>query len=203
VEAKQPCLDWLIAVEKDFSAASYWVLYALINGVTVTLNGLNLPSLQGDEQILNIADQVGAEIMLYSDHTIIEGHIKRSFNIDCEPTPDLVPALSALALFCPSECVLRNVKVLEYKESNRIQALQENIECIGGNSIYDGNDLRILPQKEYHGNTIKSFHDHRIAMSFAIAGTRIPEVVIDYPECVSKSYPAFWDDFKFWKEHTV
>jgi len=199
VESVQPELDWTFNVEKDFSAASYWIVYALINKARIVLQNMNIPSLQGDEEILNIAASVGAEIMLYTDRIEIDGKIKRPFDINCENTPDLVPALGVLALFCPSDCHMRNVKFLEFKESNRIQALQDNIKRIGGKSEYKDGELTIIPQKSYKGSIIDTFNDHRIAMSFAMAGTRISDIVIDKPDCVNKSYPGFWNDFSYWK----
>ncbi len=200
VESLQPNLDWTLTVEKDFSAASYWVIYALINNTKVILKNMNIPSLQGDEKILNIAESVGADIMLYTNRIEIDGKIKRTFDINCENTPDLVPALGVLALFCPSNCRMRKVKFLEYKESNRIQALQDNINRIGGKSEYEKGELTIIPQKSYQGSLINTFNDHRIAMSFAMAGTRISGIVIDNPDCVNKSYPGFWKDFTCWKK---
>jgi 3-phosphoshikimate 1-carboxyvinyltransferase len=199
VESSQPELDWTFNVEKDFSAASYWVIYALINQTRVVLKNMNIPSLQGDEEILNIAESVGAEIILHTDRIEINGRITRAFDVNCENTPDLVPALGVLALFCPESSRMRNVKFLEYKESNRIQALQDNIKQIGGKSDYQNGVLTIIPQKSYKGNIISTFDDHRIAMCFAMAGTRVPGVVIDKPDCVSKSYPGFWKDFSYWK----
>jgi 3-phosphoshikimate 1-carboxyvinyltransferase len=95
--------------------------------------------------------------------------------------------------------VLRNVKNLQYKESNRIKAIEENVTRLGGKAIYENGTLTLLPSDSLHGGIINSFNDHRIAMSFAIAGTRIEGVTIDNPECVSKSYPDFWNDFTEWK----
>jgi 3-phosphoshikimate 1-carboxyvinyltransferase len=200
VESLQPDLDWTLNVEKDFSAASYWVIYALVNQTKVILKKMNIPSLQGDEKILNIAESVGADIMLYTDRIEINGKITRSFDVNCEDTPDLVPALSMLALFCPSNCRMRNVKYLEFKESNRIQALQDNMNQIGGKSEYENGVLTIIPQKSYNGSIINTFNDHRIAMCFAIAGTRIPGIIINNPDCVNKSYPGFWKDFTNWQK---
>ena len=200
VNAKQPNADWMLTVEKDFSAASYWVVYALINRVKVVLKNMNVPSLQGDQFVLDIAEKTGADIMLYTDRIEINGEIKHAFDVDCESTPDLVPALSILALFCPSKCRLRNVKLLEYKESNRIQAVRENLEKIGGRSEFSQGNLTIIPRKSYRGTRINSYNDHRIAMSFAVAGTQIPGIIIDDPGCVAKSYPGFWMDFTYWKK---
>ena len=199
VKAIQPELDWTLNVERDFSAASYWVIYALINNTKIILKNMNIPSLQGDEEILNIAEMVGADIMLHSDRIEIDGKIERAFDVDCENTPDLVPALGTLSLFCPSKCRMRNVQFLEYKESNRIKALQENIDRLGGKSEYKDGELTIIPQKSYKGDLIDTHDDHRIAMSFAMAGTRIGGVIIDNPHCVNKSYPGFWTDFRHWE----
>jgi 3-phosphoshikimate 1-carboxyvinyltransferase len=91
------------------------------------------------------------------------------------------------------------VKLLEYKESNRIEAIQENIKILGGKSTYKNSILKIFPQTSYHGGVINSFKDHRIAMSFAVAGTRIRDVLINDPHCVDKSYPKFWQDLPYWQ----
>ncbi len=200
VVAGQPDLDWMLSVEKDFSASSYWIVYALINGVKVVLKNMNIPSLQGDEEILRIAEEVGAEVMLYTDRIEIIGDKKKAFDLNCEDTPDLVPALSVLGMFSDGPCKLRNVKLLEYKESNRIEAIQENIKTLGGKSEYKNSILTIFPQKTYNGGIINSYNDHRIAMSFAVAGTRIEDVKINDPHCVDKSYPQFWQHLPYWQK---
>jgi len=202
VEAGQPNLDWMLSVEKDFSASSYWIVYSLINNVKVVLKNMNMPSLQGDEDILQIAEEAGAKVMLYTDRIEIIGGKNKAFNLNCEDTPDLVPALSVLGMFSDGPCHLRNVKLLEYKESNRIEAIQKNIKTLGGKSEYKDSVLTIHPQKSYQGGIINSFNDHRIAMSFAVAGTRIPEVLINDPHCVDKSYPQFWKDLPYWQKKT-
>jgi 3-phosphoshikimate 1-carboxyvinyltransferase len=191
--------DWYLRIEKDLSAASYWILLAMINRCKVILPGVDLPSLQGDARIFEIAAEMGSRVMLFSDRIEIEGDIRKGLKLDCSEIPDLVPALAVLALFAPAPSQLRQIKHLEYKESNRIAALRQNIAALGGNSNYRRGDLIIYPQKKYHGGLIRTYMDHRIAMSFAIAGTRIEDVRIDCPECVSKSYPNFWQDFTFYE----
>jgi 3-phosphoshikimate 1-carboxyvinyltransferase len=108
--------------------------------------------------------------------------------------------LSIMALFAQQPVKLMNIENLQFKESNRIEAIQENIISIGGKSEYDNRHLTIYPQKNYSGGQINTFDDHRIAMSFAVAGTMIPGIIIDNPECVNKSYPNFWKDFEYWKK---
>lgn len=195
-----PDYDWNFTVEKDLSAASYWVVLALISGVKISLTNVTLPSLQGDEKILQIAEEAGAAVMCHSDRVEIDGIINKGFISDCNDIPDLVPSLSVMALFAQQPVKLMNIEHLQYKESNRIEALQSNIASIGGKSEYDSGHLTVYPQKNYHGGLINTFNDHRIAMSFAVAGTKIPGIIIDNPECVNKSYPNFWKDFKYWNE---
>ena len=117
VKAEKPDINWNFSVEKDLSAASYWVIFSLINNIKVILKGVNLPSLQGDEKIFEIAEMLGAKVMLFSDRIEIEGDIKKGLNLNCRDIPDLVPALSILGLFAPEPIILSDIKHLEYKES--------------------------------------------------------------------------------------
>ncbi len=196
ITANRPDLDWNFRVEKDFSAASYWVVLSMLHNIKLILPKVTLPSLQGDERIFEIARELGANIMLYPDHMELQGSIQKGMAIDCNEIPDLVPALSVMAMFAPATSRLMNIKHLEYKESNRISAIQSNIEALGGKTEYRNGNLEIFPQANYTPATLDSFDDHRIAMSFAIAGTRVPGTIISRPECVRKSYPSFWQDFR-------
>lgn len=200
VKNETPENDWNIKIEKDYSAASYWVIYGLITGAKVILPGLTLPSLQGDHKILEFAELAGGNVTLYDDRTEISGSVTKGFDLDCGDVPDLVPALAVLAMFAPGNTRLSNIRHLEYKESNRIAAIRSNIEALGGKSDYVNGALEIYPQKEYKAAQVNSYNDHRIAMSFAIAGCKIPGVTINNPECVQKSYPAFWKDLSNWEE---
>ena len=194
IPAGKPNLDWYFDVERDLSAASYWVLFGLINGTKVTLPGITLPSLQGDEKIFEIAEMVGAKIMLYTDRLEMEGQIEKGLIMDCRDIPDLVPALAVMGMFAPEPFRLMHIKHLEYKESNRVEAIQKNIAALGGESVYENDHLTIKPGHSYHPALINTYNDHRIAMSFGVAGTRIEGIKIDNPACVAKSYPEFWLD---------
>jgi len=200
IKSHVPNYDWYYDVEKDLSAASYWVVFSLINDIKVILPGISLPSLQGDERILQIAEEIGGKVMLYANRVEISGSVNKGLSVDCSEIPDLVPALSVLALFAPQPFKMMNIKHLEYKESNRIAAIQNNVAALGGKSEYSHGNLTIYPQKQYHGTRMKTYNDHRIAMSFAVAGTRIRDTIIENPACVNKSYPDFWQHFSFWKE---
>ncbi len=192
--------NWNYTIENDLSAASYWVAFALINQTKVTFRNCLLPSLQGDEKIFEIAEKIGGKVIVKKDSVEISGKIEKGLDFDCENIPDIVPTLAILGMFAPEKFVLRNVSRLKYKESDRISAIIENIILLGGKAEYLDENLIIFPQKNYFGNKIKTFKDHRIAMAFAIAGTKIPNVVIENPEVVEKSYPNFWLDFSNWEK---
>jgi 3-phosphoshikimate 1-carboxyvinyltransferase len=200
IGAEKPSYDWNFRVEKDLSAASYWVILCLLNDIKVVLQNVTLPSFQGDERIFDIAEAVGGQVMLYEDRVEITGSIQSGLEMNCSGIPDLVPALSVLALFAPEKFTLTHIRHLEFKESNRIEAIRHNIHSLGGRSEYRNGVLKIYPAQKYTGARIKTFDDHRIAMSFAVAGTRIHDIVIDKPTCVDKSYPQFWHDFEWWEE---
>ncbi len=200
VKAQKPDYIWNYQVEKDFSAAGYWVALGLIHGATISLTDVMLPSLQGDERIFEIAEEVGARVMLYPDRVEISGGIERGFTVDCVDIPDMVPTLAIIAMFAPDTVKLTGVENLRFKESDRIAAVQKNLAALGGKSEYADGTLTISPQKKYHGAALQAFNDHRIAMSFALAGTKISGVTIDEPQCVAKSYPDFWSHLELWEE---
>jgi 3-phosphoshikimate 1-carboxyvinyltransferase len=199
VKAQKPDFIWNYTVEKDLSAAGYWVVLGLIHGGKIIFEDVMLPSLQGDERIFEIAEMVGAEVMLYPDRVEVSGKIERGFRVDCVDIPDMVPTLAVLGLFAPEKVELTGVENLRFKESDRIAAVQQNIAALGGKTDYQNGVLTIHPRKQYRGAVLKSFNDHRIAMSFAVAGTRIPGVAIENPQCVVKSYPTFWAHLESWE----
>lgn len=197
-ENKMLNTDLNFTVEKDMSAASYWITFALINEIPVLLKDVTLPSLQGDEFIFEIAKMAGGKITETEKGIEISGSISKSFDVDCGDTPDLVPAIAVLAMFAPEVCSISNIEHLRVKECDRIEAIQANIKTLGGKSDYENDVMKIYPQKKYNGGLIEVYNDHRIAMCFAIAGSRIENVIIDNPLCVGKSYPNFWIDYRSW-----
>jgi len=192
--------QWSYSCEKDMSAASYWIAYAMINRTKVTLPDTLLPTLQGDEEIFTIAEILGSRITLKKDEVVIYGEINSGLDWDCEAIPDIVPTLAVTALFAPEPFTLRNVHNLKFKESNRIEAIRENIDRLGGRTAYADGTLTVFPLLKSAPAIINSFDDHRIAMSFAVAGTKLGNLTIDNPGCVAKSYPEFWNHLTDWEE---
>lgn len=186
-------------IEPDFSAVAFWGVLALISGIEIELPGVVRSGLQGDEAILELLNQAGGIVQENKDGVSIRGEVSRPLKVDCRNTPDLAPALAVLTLFAPSPSTLYGVQHLQVKESNRLAAIQQNIAMLGGKSEVNEDSLTIYPQHFYRPAELDSYNDHRIAMSFAIAGARIPGLIIKNAGCVDKSYPNFWRDFPWWQ----
>jgi len=184
-----------IIVEGDYSSAAYFLVGAHISGGQVFLKNLLPDSFQGDKEIIHILEKAGASCEWKTNGLQLQSGVVQAVDLDLRHTPDLVPTLAVMALFAPKPSVLRNIEHLHVKESDRISAIIENIKILGADAKEDGGNLIIIPGKLKENAIIKTFNDHRIAMSFALAGLRVPNLQIENPNCVSKSYPDFWDDF--------
>jgi 3-phosphoshikimate 1-carboxyvinyltransferase len=117
--------------------------------------------------------------------------------IDLNALPDAAMTVAVLAAFCQGETRIRNVANLRVKETNRLHALTTELGKIGVNvtELADGLQIAGNPAA-LHGADIATYDDHRMAMCFAMAGARLPGLRIQEPACVSKTYPAFWDDLQ-------
>jgi 3-phosphoshikimate 1-carboxyvinyltransferase len=109
--------------------------------------------------------------------------------------PDVVPTLSVVALFARGATAIRNVAHLRYKESDRLQALATELAKLGATVTPRPDGLDIVPTP-LHGAQLATYGDHRLVMSFALAGLRVPGVRIEEPDSVRKSYPRFWAEFE-------
>lgn len=182
-------------VEGDYSNTAPFMAGATITGGRIAFKNLSMDSIQGDEIILNILKNSGAKIDVRNHEIIVTGNEIESIDLDMQNSPDLIPPVSVMALFAKAKSILHNVGNLRLKESDRLHAIMNNIKKLGGKAYLDRNDLIIEPQP-LHGAMLPTYNDHRIAMSFAMAGLKVPGITIENSECVKKSYPNFWDDFK-------
>lgn len=183
------------AVEGDYSGAAFLLAAAAVTGGKLEVRNLVFPSSQGDADIVRILHLLGARIEHTADALRIRGGRLRNIDITMHTVPDLVPVTAVMCLFADGPSRLREVGHLRFKESDRIQALVDNAARLGGSIVPDGDDLVITPGL-LHGGVIDPMNDHRIAMSFAVAGLRVPGVTISSPDCVDKSFPGFWPLFQ-------
>lgn len=169
-------------VEGDYSqAAFYYVANAM--GSVITVNNLNEDSIQGDKEIMNIIRSCGMAM--------------NPFTVDAGDIPDLVPILTVLGSFTNGVSRIVNAARLRIKESDRLTAIADALNNIGGQVEAGEDSLTIYPIKHFTGGTVDACNDHRIVMAAAIAATRsLNPVTIIGCEAVNKSYPSFFDDFR-------
>jgi 3-phosphoshikimate 1-carboxyvinyltransferase len=198
IEAPQKYLPIQYTIEPDASAASYFWATAAICGGEVTVDGLTAQSLQGDVVFVDCLEKMGCDVRR-GDHgiTVIGGPL-RGIDVDMNAISDTVQTLSVVALFAEGATRIRNVGHIRHKETDRIGAVATELRKLGANVEEHDDGLTIEPPspKPLKAATIDTYHDHRMAMSFALAGLRIPGVRIANPSCVDKTYPRFFDDLK-------
>jgi 3-phosphoshikimate 1-carboxyvinyltransferase len=184
----RPC-----AIEPDASAASYFWAAAAITGGEVTVEGLSRESLQGDVDFVACLEQMGCEVRHSKDSITVLGRPLRGIDVDMNAISDTVQTLAVVAIFAEGATTIRNVAHIRHKETDRIAALAAELRKLGAEIIERADGLTIAPQK-LQPATIETYNDHRMAMSFALAGLRVTGIKINNPECVSKTYPAYFDD---------
>ena len=168
----------IITVEGDWSNSAFFLTANTI-GSQIRVTGLNDQSLQGDRIVIDILDQ------LKTGKSIVSA----------ANTPDLIPILSVAAA-CMHGCVFTDIERLRLKESDRVASIISMLQALGVHAEATISTLTVYPG-HISGGTVDTFHDHRIAMSAAIAATKAssPVTILD-ADCVSKSYPSFWKAYK-------
>ncbi len=194
VPGKQEYRMTTTAVEGDYSSASYFIIGAAIGGGKIAIENLQPDSLQGDRVILDILESAGCVVNWSSDSVSVQGTNLNGIEWDMKNSPDLAPGVGVMALFAQENSRLRRLHHLKFKESDRLAVLAQNIRLLGGDVSIEGEDLLVRPVP-LNGSDIPVHNDHRMAMSFALAGLRVPGIRIENPQCVSKSFPKFWDEF--------
>ncbi len=166
-----------ITVEADWSSAAFFVAANSLNN-EIQISGLQEQSLQGDRIVTDF-------LKMLDNHCMI----------DVSDTPDLLPVLSVIAA-AKKGAIFTGIHRLRYKESDRINSVCSMLRNLGIDMTADDNLLKVTPGR-FYGCTIDSFGDHRIAMAAAIAATAAegPVTILD-AQCVNKSYPHFWEEYR-------
>jgi 3-phosphoshikimate 1-carboxyvinyltransferase len=182
-----------LEIEPDASAASYFFAAAAITQGEVRVPGLTGSSLQGDVRFVNVLDEMGCHVNRQEPGIWMKGWPLHGVTADMNDISDTVMTLAAVALFADGPTTIRNVAHIRHKETDRLQALATELRRLGAkvDEFVDG--LTITP-RPLHGATVQTYNDHRMAMSLALVGLRVPGVVIDNPGCVAKTYPQFFAD---------
>lgn len=182
-------------VEPDASAASYFWAAAAITGGRVTVEGLNADSLQGDIHLVDCLAKMGCHVEQDQRGITVAGAPLSGIDVDMNAISDTVQTLAVVALFADGATNIRNVAHMRHKETDRIAALTTELRKLGAGVEERPDGLRIVPGK-LSGARLDTYDDHRMAMSLALAGLRVPGVIIADPECTAKTYPGFWHDLE-------
>ncbi len=182
-------------VEPDASQAGYFWAAAAVTGGTVTVAGISRSSRQGDLRLLDVLEKMGCRVVSGPEGVAVSGGPLTAVEVDMGDMPDAVPTLAVAAAFARGTTVVRNVAHLKAKESDRLAAVVAELRRMGVAAACDADSLRVTGGTP-RGAVIETYDDHRIAMSFAVAGLKVPGVVIKDESCVRKSFPTFWEVFE-------
>jgi 3-phosphoshikimate 1-carboxyvinyltransferase len=198
VPCNQNYMPFNHAIEGDYSSAAFLLAAASITKSEVKITNLKGQTLQGDKIIVNILKKMGVTISQDKDCVEVFGKEKlQPVNIDLKDSPDLVPVCAVLACFADGETIIKGVKRLRFKESDRISSLISELGKMGAKIKVENNSLKIEGKAKLHGAHICSHRDHRIAMACTVAALKTEgETVIQGIECIRKSYPNFIQDLK-------
>ncbi len=183
------------AVEPDASAASYFFAAAAITGGKVTVDGLTYHSLQGDIGFVEVLEQMGCKVDWDANSTTVHGGPLKGVDVDMNAISDTVQTLVAVAVFADGPTRIRNVAHIRHKETNRIEAVLNELRRLGIRAEEHPDGLTVYPGP-VRPATVETYDDHRMAMSFALIGLRVPGIRIANPECTSKTYPDFFRDLE-------
>lgn len=188
-----------VAVEGDWSNASYFLAAGALGPRPVTVRNLLPDSQQGDRAILDILQRMGAVVNWEQDAVTVSPAPLRGVDVDMGASPDLVPTVATVAAFAQGETCIRNVAHLKIKESDRLEATAANLRQAGCAVEILEDGMRIVPlagEPDLQA-TFSSSDDHRMAMSASLFGLRSGRAVrLDNPDCVAKSFPGFWNVWK-------
>ncbi len=186
------------AVEPDASGATYFMAAAAIRpGASVTIPGLGDASLQGDIGFGEVLEKMGATVTLDDASVTVNGAERlRGIDIDMSAMPDAAMTLATTALFAEGDTIIRGLHTLRVKETDRLAALETELRKLGADAEATADTLRITPPATIQPAAIDTYDDHRMAMAFAVVGTHAPGLTIRGAECVSKTYPRFFEDLE-------
>ncbi len=184
------------AIEPDASAATYFWAAAAIAGGRTRVDGLTRASRQGDVRFVDVLAQMGCRVIEDALGLAVEappiGQLT-GVAVDLNEMPDTVQTLAVVALFASGPTDIRNVANLRIKETDRIAALATELARLGGRVDVRPDGLTIHPPPRVTPAEVQTYDDHRMAMSFAVAGLAADGVVIGNAACVTKSFPEFFD----------
>jgi 3-phosphoshikimate 1-carboxyvinyltransferase len=181
-------------VEGDWSSASYFLALGALAGEVRVVN-LNSKSLQADKAILDFLREMGATVQIEDEGVSVKKSRLIAIKADLSNCIDLLPTLAMLAAVADGTSEFSGVERARLKESDRVQTVKTGLEAMGI-SVKERKDTLTITGGNPKGTLVDPAKDHRMAMAFALLGSISDGVVIQDGECVSKTYPAFWEELK-------
>ena len=185
-------------VEGDASSASYFFAAAAVTGGTVTVSNVPEVSLQGDTALVKMLEEMGCTVAYGKGITVTGPKELRGIEVDMGDCPDVAPTLAVVASRARGRTIIKNIAHLRIKECDRINAMATELGKLGA-KVTEKEDALIIEglnaEAPMHGADIETYHDHRIAMCFGVAGLVVPGIRITNEQCVAKSFPDFWERF--------
>lgn len=180
-------------IEPDASAASYFFAAAAVTGGRVRIAGLGRNALQGDVGFVDVLAAMGADVTVGDDFIEVVGTGSlHGIDVDMSQISDTAQTLAAIAPFAEEPVRVHGIGFIRRKETDRIGAVVTELRRMGITAVEEPDGFRIEPGTPRPA-TIETYHDHRMAMSFAITGLRTPGLTIADPGCVDKTFPNFWN----------
>lgn len=190
-----------INVEPDWSSASYFysALALAPVGSTIFLYGFKTTSLQGDARLISWYQKLGVETQETSEGLQLQRVEKETpshLSLDLVNNPDLAQTLAVTCLGLGMSCDLSGLQSLKIKETDRLQALKNEMQSLGATLRITDSSLHLSRQQNpLQSATIKTYQDHRMAMAFAALALKVP-LMIENEQVVAKSYRSFWKDWE-------
>lgn len=183
------------SVEPDASQAGYFWAAGAVTGAAIKVAGITRASAQGDVRFAEVLARMGCEVLHEPDGITVKGGSLVGVTVDMADMPDIVPTLAVAAAFAKGVTRIQNVAHLKVKESDRLTAVITELTKMGISARAEDDDLLITGGAP-KGAVIETYNDHRMAMSFSVAGLSTPGVIIQNAGCVAKSFPGFWEVFE-------
>lgn len=178
-------------IPADFSSATFFMAAAAVTGSRLTLTGLDFSDTQGDKEVVDILERMGARVSRGDRSMEIEGGGLRGGVFDLNAVPDALPALAVAACFAEGETRLVNVPQARLKETDRIRVMREELSGMGA-SIEELPDGLVVRRSSLRGCSLRGHGDHRVVMALAVAGLAAEGVTeVDTAESVAVTFPGF------------
>jgi len=185
------------SIPGDYSSAAFPMAAAAITSSNLLIRGLSGDNLEPDSVFTRILSQMGAKTHYSPNGLLVEGGRLKATQVDISDCPDLGPIIAVLGCYAEGESEITGAGRLRYKESDRLDAMAEELRTLGGRVALTEDRLVLRGPSSLTGGTVDSHGDHRIAMALSVAAIHADAgVTVRNAECVSKSYPNFFDDLR-------